>query len=95
MGKASTRAGSRTPPPLIGRSTVEAIGSGLYWGAAGAVANLAQRMQQALGHDCELFLTGGGAVWKDVLPDARYVPDLTLIGVALIGRSLPRPGGPP
>jgi type III pantothenate kinase len=73
-----------TAPP-IGRSTPEAIRSGLYWGTLGALGRLIDEMRKPLGEPLDLFLTGGGMA--DLVAgfgaDARFVPDLVLRGIAL------------
>lgn len=76
-------------PPALGKSTVEAIRSGLFWGAVGAVRELVARLSESLG-DPQVFLTGGGAASLATIlgetgssPPPRFVPHLTLAGVAL------------
>jgi type III pantothenate kinase len=75
------------PPPALGKSTDEAIRSGLYWGAVGAVRTLV--WQLAEGRDPQIFLTGGaGPIFAGMLSvDSermpQFVPHLTLAGIAL------------
>ena len=76
------------PESPVGRSTIEAMQLGLYWGAIGAVRELIARLT---GDDptVEVFITGGGAalLMADLsdggnrLP--QFVPHLTLSGIAL------------
>ncbi len=85
------------PPPPVGKSTVEAMQSGLFWFAVGAIRELATRM--AAGQEPpaaslppmepNLFLTGGaGAAVAALLgPEARLVPHLTLSGIALTAQA--------
>jgi type III pantothenate kinase len=71
------------PPPALGTATVAAMRSGLFWGAVGAVRQL---VEQLVGqHDGEIFLTGGaGPIVAELMgTSARYVPHLTLAGIAL------------
>ena len=77
------------PPPALGTATVAAMRSGLFWGAVGAVRQLVEQFTG--GHhvpmvgDAEVFLTGGaGPVVAELMGTAaRYVPHLTLAGIAL------------
>ncbi len=77
------------PPPALGTATVAAMRSGLFWGAVGAVRQLVEQLTG--GHhvpmvgDAEIFLTGGaGPVVAQLMGTAaRYVPHLTLAGIAL------------
>jgi type III pantothenate kinase len=75
------------PAAPSGRSTIEAIQFGLYWGAIGAIGELARRLDPE--GMAEVFITGGGA---QVLmanlhfgggKPPRLVPHLTLAGIAL------------
>jgi type III pantothenate kinase len=73
------------PPPVLGRATIPAIRSGLFWGAVGAVRELVARLSEQSGGEAEVFLTGGAgpAVAALLGPSARHVPHLTLAGIAL------------
>jgi type III pantothenate kinase len=71
------------PPPALGAATVAALRSGLFWGAVGAVRQL---VEQLTGNShAEVFVTGGaGPVVAQLMGTAaRYVPHLTLAGIAL------------
>ena len=76
------------PPPAVGNSTIAAVRSGLYWGAVGAVRELVRQLDRETS-GAELFLTGGTSpVVAELLLDragaaARWVPHLTLAGIAL------------
>jgi type III pantothenate kinase len=77
------------PPAPLGRSTDEALRSGLYWGAVGGIRELIERLSQAQG-PVEVFLTGGAApAVAELLASegrqVRFVPHLTLAGIALVG----------
>ena len=84
------------PPPAVGNSTTAAVRSGLYWGAIGAVRELVRQLDRETS-GAELFLTGGASpVVAELIVDrsgaaARWVPHLTLAGIALSVRS--RAGG--
>lgn len=76
------------PPPALGTATVPAMRSGLFWGAVGAVRQLATQLSKTANGPAErpqVFLTGGAAASVAELldPEARYVPNLTLAGIAL------------
>jgi len=80
-----------SPPPVLGRSTSEAIASGVYWGTLGAVLEIVRRVRTHHGADAEIFLTGGGIAWRDELPgDVTCHPDLVLTGIALAAGHLLR-----
>ncbi len=98
----------RRPPPAVGTSTVEAIRGGLYWCAVGTIRELVARMtaELPLGSGSgdtvvpQIYLTGGaGAAVAGLLgPGARFVPHLTLTGIALTARAYTArssPGMPP
>jgi type III pantothenate kinase len=75
-------------PPAVGRSTLAAIHSGLYWGAVGAIRELIERVSTTLGSGapkCEFILTGGAApaVADQLDPAVRYIEHLVLAGIAL------------
>jgi type III pantothenate kinase len=73
------------PAAPLGRSTPDAMHSGLFWGAVGAVRELVRQLASSLGGSPELFLTGGDAVLiaPHVDPAAHLAPDLTLHGIYL------------
>lgn len=82
----------REPPPPVGKSTVEAMRSGLFWYAVGAVRELAARMTAGHGAGADsawteptMLITGGAgeAVAKLLGSRACLVPHLTLAGIAL------------
>jgi type III pantothenate kinase len=76
------------PPPALGTSTVTAIRSGLYWGAVGAVRELAERLSAGIDPQPELFLTGGAGphLGKALSNPVRILPHLVLSGIALARR---------
>jgi type III pantothenate kinase len=75
------------PRSLIGKSTVDAIRSGIAFGYAGQVEGILRRLRAELGDDLKVILTGGLA--RVVVPHVRETIDevddlLTLIGLRLI-----------
>ncbi len=73
------------PPSALGTATREALESGLFWGAIGAMRELSAQLSQTVGPDPEIFLTGGAAPAVAGLlgPGARHAPHLVLSGIAL------------
>jgi type III pantothenate kinase len=90
------------PPPALGTTTAEAMRSGLYWGAVGAMKELIARLGATSGTDVtatsdrrtrksvvhDIFLTGGAAptVSEFLDPSARYIPRLRLSGIAVVAQ---------
>jgi len=76
----------RNPPHVIGRTTVGAIESGLFYGYLGMVEGLMKRMTGELGGRATGIATGGLAPL--VLPETRafeaHEPDITLHGLRII-----------
>jgi len=75
------------PRALIGKSTVEAIRSGIAYGFAGQVEGIVGRLRGELGEDTTVIATGGLA--RAVVPFIRETIDevddlLTLVGLRLI-----------
>jgi type III pantothenate kinase len=75
------------PRALIGKSTVEAIRSGIAFGFAGQVDGIVSRLREELGMDTKVIVTGGLA--QVVVPFIREKIDavddlLTLTGLRLI-----------
>jgi type III pantothenate kinase len=91
------------PPRVVGKNTEDAIRSGLFWGAVGAVREVIARMtrelaaqsppdnssldKSSLAQPPQLFVTGGDLARLAPLVDqeARFVPQMVLAGVALVG----------
>src|SRR5512142_3413361 len=82
------------PRALIGKSTVDAIRSGIVYGFAGQVEGIVKRLRSELGADTHVIATGGLA--NSLVPFVRETIDevddlLTLIGLRLIWqRNQPR-----
>jgi type III pantothenate kinase len=75
------------PRALIGKSTVEAIRSGIAYGFAGQVEGIVRRLRAELGPETTVIATGGLA--QVVVPFIRETIDevddlLTLVGLRLI-----------
>src|ERR1700744_2691690 len=75
------------PRALIGKSTVEAIRSGIVFGFAGQVDGIVRRLRDELGDETAVLATGGLA--HALVPAVRVVIDevddfLTLTGLRLI-----------
>ncbi len=75
------------PRALIGKSTVDAIRSGIVYGFAGQVEGIVRRLRHELGEDTTVIATGGLA--DALVPFMRDTIDevddlLTLIGLRLI-----------
>jgi type III pantothenate kinase len=85
---AEWRAGD-APPPVIGKNTVAAIQSGLFWGAVGAVREIVAQVARGLGHEPQVFVTGGDLARLAPLlgGQVRFVPNMVLAGIALAARA--------
>lgn len=74
------------PPAVIGKNTVHAIQSGLYWGYAGLVDALIERCREELAPGARVVATGGYA--NLVATASRRIDEvdvhLTLRGLALL-----------
>jgi type III pantothenate kinase len=82
-------------PPLVGKSTQQAMASGAYWGAVGAVQELILRMAKQGAAPPDIFLTGGAShAFADALryngQRLRHVPYLNLAGIKLVADELAR-----
>jgi type III pantothenate kinase len=77
-------------PPAVGRSTIDAMQSGLFWGAIGGIRELIDRMTPSHSQPPQIFLTGGAApsVAGLLAAEAHYVPHLVLSGIALAAQSM-------
>jgi type III pantothenate kinase len=72
-------------PTVVGRSTEEAIRSGLFWGGLGSIRELLGRISAQLSTLPQIFVTGGDA--ERLTPyldkDAEFVSDLVLMGIVI------------
>ena len=75
------------PPAAVGTNTIEAMRSGIYWGAIGAVRTLIDRLALQVAERPQVFLTGGAAPAVATLidPQAEFVPSLVISAIALVG----------
>jgi type III pantothenate kinase len=73
------------PTPALGRNTLDAMHSGLFWGAIGAMRELAKRLSEPFDTKPDVFITGGAApsVAKLVDSAAEHIEHLVLSGIAL------------
>ena len=76
----------RKPSRVVGRTTVGAMESGLFYGYVGMVEGLVRRMTDELGGQTLVVATGGLAqVISPEIPLIRHVdPDLTLHGLRIV-----------
>lgn len=76
----------RKPPRAIGRTTVGAMESGLFYGYVGMVEGLVRRMGEELGGNALCVATGGLA--DIIAPETVLIhhvdPDLTLCGLRIV-----------
>ena len=87
------RIGIGRPQAVIGRSTVPAMQSGIYWGYVGLIEGLVARIQAEQGSKLKVIATGGLA---SLLAEGTMViehvdPDLTLDGLRLLAERNPVP----
>jgi type III pantothenate kinase len=87
------RVDMKKPCEVIGRTTVNAIESGLYYGYIGLVDALVRRMRRELGEHAVCIATGGLA--SVIAPEVDLIehvdPDLTLQGLRMVWeRNRPR-----
>ena len=82
------RVAVRRPPSVIGKRTVPAMLSGVYWGHMATVEGLVERIRREYGGAMKVVATGGlaplFAEGSDVI--GHLDPDLTLRGLAEIHR---------
>ena len=74
------------PRSVIGKSTVEALQSGMIYGFAGQIDGMVRRISEELDADPVVIATGGLAqlVIDECETVNEYEPDLTLIGLRLV-----------
>jgi type III pantothenate kinase len=74
------------PRSVIGKTTVEAIQSGVIYGFAGQVDAIVERMAKELGGKVEVVATGGLApvIQPETVTIDHHEPWLTLIGLRII-----------
>jgi type III pantothenate kinase len=76
----------RKPSHVIGRTTVGAIESGLFYGYLGMVEGLVRRMTDELGGRAVAIATGGlaGLIAPETSLFAAVEPDITLLGLKIV-----------
>jgi type III pantothenate kinase len=76
------------PARVIGKSTTEAMQSGIFWGYVGLVEGMVQRITQEFGQDLSVIATGGLApLFVGVTPMIHHLdPDITMRGLVEIYR---------
>jgi len=74
------------PRSVIGKTTVEALQSGLVYGFASQVDGMVARISRELGSDPVVIATGGMSHLMTTVCDSidYHEPDLTLIGLRLV-----------
>jgi type III pantothenate kinase len=87
------RIGIGRPQAVIGRSTVPAMQSGIYWGYVGLIEGLVARIKAEYGAEMKVIGTGGLAPLfaEGTLVIERIEPDLTLDGLRLLAERNPAP----
>jgi type III pantothenate kinase len=76
------------PENGVGKSTVEAMSTGLFWGLVGAIEKVVAQLSQSLEADPQLYFTGGEAplIIEGLIHDmhiARFIPHLVLSGIVI------------
>jgi type III pantothenate kinase len=87
------RIGIGRPQSVIGRSTVPAMQSGVFWGYVGMVEGLVARIQAEFGSRLKVIATGGLAplLAEGTTVIERIDPDITLEGLRLLAERNPAP----
>ncbi len=87
------RIGIARPQAVIGRSTVPAMQSGLYWGYVALVEGLVTRIRTEFGAPIPVIATGGLAslIAEGTMIIRTIAPDLTLDGLRLLAERNPAP----
>jgi len=80
---------STEPPAVVGKSTVQAIRSGLFWSHVGAVRELVQRITADLGSRPDIFIAGGDAekLATYLGSSVTVVPNLVFQGILIAFRA--------
>ncbi len=87
------RIGIGRPQAVIGRSTVPAMQSGVYWGYVGLVEGLVNRIKAEFGAPMKVIGTGGLAPLfaEGTTLIERIDPDITLEGLRMLAERNPTP----
>ena len=78
----------RRPRQVVGKSTIEAMQSGIFWGYVGLIEGLIRRIQDERNEKMTVIATGGlASLFRDATPAITAIdPDLTLRGLVEIHR---------
>jgi type III pantothenate kinase len=87
------RIGIGRPQSVIGRATVPAMQSGIYWGYVGLVEGLLTRIMAEFGSRMKVVATGGlsSLFAEGTLMIEHIEPDLTLNGLRMLAERNPAP----
>lgn len=87
------RIGIGRPQSVIGRNTVAAMQSGIYWGYVAMIEGLCARVKTEYGRDLKVLATGGLAplVAEGTTIISHIDPDLTLDGLRMLVARNPLP----
>ena len=87
------RIGIGRPQAVIGRSTVPAMQSGVYWGYIGLIEGLLVRIKAEFGGPMKVIATGGLApLFAEGTVQIEHIePDLTLDGLRMLAERNPAP----
>jgi type III pantothenate kinase len=87
------RIGIGRPQAVIGRGTVPAMQSGIYWGYVAMVEGLIARIEREFGEKLKVVATGGLAplLAEGTMVIRHIDPDLTLDGLRLLAERNPAP----
>ena len=82
------RVAIKRPTQVIGKATVPAMQSGIYWGYVGLIEGLVSRIKAEFGSEMSVVATGGLApLFAEATPAIEHLdPDLTLRGLVAIHR---------
>lgn len=73
------------PKQVIGKSTVECIQSGVFYGLISQVEGLSYKMEKEYGEECIPVLTGGYSnIIKEHLPNFVFIPHLVNEGLRIV-----------
>jgi type III pantothenate kinase len=74
------------PDSIIGKSTISAMQSGIYWGYVGLIEGILRRIQEHYGEPMKTVATGGlASLFYKEMKEIEYLePDLTMIGLQMI-----------
>lgn len=74
------------PPHPIGKNTIHAMQSGIFWGYVGLIEGILTRIKATMPKDCQVIATGGLARLFNEHTDMidRIAPELTLDGLRII-----------